>query len=69
LKDSGQFDIETQGNRVVGLVGYTAPYSAYEFGRGGSHDAISRGWETSQGLFQEAMGKTWRRVVAEWNVY
>jgi len=66
LRDSAVEGVETARAGLTGFVGFTAPYAAYEFGRGGSHDAPARGWEVTQDEFQAAMGRTWFEVTAAW---
>jgi hypothetical protein len=66
LRASGTMSAHEQGGDIIGTVEYTAPYARYEFRRGGSHDAMTRGWEIAQERFRSAMGSMWHEVVATW---
>jgi hypothetical protein len=71
LKESGREEVHLEGLRVVATVSYgggDVDYAEYEFARGGTHDALARGWEASQGTFQDTFGKTWNRVTQTWDV-
>lgn len=61
LKASGAFEVDLQGARIVGTVGYTVPYASSEADRGGDHDYLGRGWELSQAGYDAAMGRIWLR--------
>lgn len=58
LRSSGKASVEADGASFVGTVEYTAPYAAEEFGRGGPHDAIQRGYENVMERFPEAVQRT-----------
>ncbi len=63
LRDSGKVSVTEDGKRFVGEVEYSAPYAAEEFGRGGSHDALQRGWEMVRGEFPNAASKALKSAV------
>ena len=57
LRDSGKVSVVQEGSRFVGTVEYSAPYAAEEFGRGGPHDALQRGFEMTRGEFPDAAAR------------
>lgn len=63
LKQSGYTEHLDDGDRVIGLVGYSAPYAVFEFGRGGDHDALHRSFERTQDVFQRAVETAIERWV------
>lgn len=63
LRDSGKVSVTTEGTRFVGEVEYSAPYAAEEFGRGGPHDALQRGWEMVRDEFPKAASNAIGKAV------
>ena len=49
--------------RFIGEVEYSAPYAAEEFGRGGPHDALQRGWEMVRDEFPKAASNAIGKAV------
>lgn len=72
LKASGAVNFLSAGDEVlVAEVSYGGPtsgprgyvdYAVYEFGRGGDHDALARGFESSQAFFLGAAEKMLRAI-------
>lgn len=68
LLGSGRMDTYRDRRTITGEVGYggtaDCDYAVYEFARGGSHDALGRGFEATTDLFErtlaEIMEDRWR---------
>lgn len=63
LKASGSFEVLDDGDVMVGLVEYSAPYAVFEFARGGDHDALHRSFERTRDVFQRACDTAIERWV------
>jgi hypothetical protein len=63
LRNSGKVSVTEQSGRFQGEVEYTASYAAEEFGRGGPHDALQRGYELVQGEFEPAVQRALQKAV------
>lgn len=70
LKQSGTYGAQRRGNTIDGRVQYggtpTCDYAVYEFARGGSHDALTRGFVASEREFAATLARILEREVASW---
>jgi hypothetical protein len=69
LKASGREEVYRTGSEIVGVVSYggpEAPYAKYEFRRGGSHDALRRGFERTDRIYQATLAEIMRAKVERW---
>lgn len=66
LLESGHLDMRRGKRDVMATVAYDAYYAVYEFARGGSHDALTRGYEATARQFEQALPEAWKAVTATW---
>jgi hypothetical protein len=71
LKSSGRRKTDREGDRIVGEVSYggtpECDYAVYEFRRGGSHDALGRGAEVTNRLYEATLAKIVADKVGRWS--
>lgn len=67
LKASGkEAEVSIGQGDVTATIEYDAPYAIYEQARGGAHAFLSRAFESTSDLFEEALPQAWERLVATW---
>jgi hypothetical protein len=70
LKQSGTFGAQRRGATIDGWVRYGGTpevgYAVYEFARGGSHDALTRGFVASEHEFTSTLARIMEHEVATW---
>lgn len=63
LKASGDLDNWIESDRWRSEIEYSAPYAAFEFIRGGDHDAMTRAYELVRDKWQDSVGRSIERAV------
>jgi hypothetical protein len=67
LKASGQrAEIKHDFAALVAEVVYDSDHAIYELRRGGTHDFYGRALESTNDLFERALGQGFERMVATW---
>lgn len=70
LKSSGRYEMFSDRRNIVGQVAYggtaECDYAVYEFARGGNHDALTRGFEASQRMFERTLARMLAEEVGGW---
>jgi hypothetical protein len=70
LKSSGRRKTVRNADRIVGEVAYggtpECDYAVYEFRRGGAHDALGRGAEVTNRLYEATLAKIVEDKVGRW---
>jgi len=70
LKASGRYDAHKTVGEIVGEVTYggtaDCDYAVYEFRRGGSHDALRRGFVEARQTFVDTLNEIVEEEVSSW---
>jgi hypothetical protein len=70
LKASGRLSVDRDRHTITGEVAYggtpACDYAVYEFARGGSHDALTRGFVAAEPEFRAALGRIIEHEVRSW---